>query len=104
MNVIICDICRRCIVGNDPSKDATMRMKDLFLSRTFVVFNPVDESIRYEKELTLCSTCKETMYYFMQNRDALNENVQRMGFINRVRFLFKKPLKIKEAETVKEVK
>lgn len=97
MNIIVCDICKRCIIGNNPSKDATMRMKDLFRSRTFVVYNPVvDEEEEHEK-MTLCTTCKETMYYYMENREALARDVQSMSLMNRIRYLFKKPMVIKGA-------
>ena len=95
MNVIICDICKRCIVGHDPSKDATMRMEDLFFSKTFVAYNPVDEEIGCAKELTLCTSCKEVLYYTMENREALSNAIQVNRLSNRLRFLFKLPLKVK---------
>lgn len=96
MNIIVCDICKRCIIGNDPNKDATMRFKDLFGSRVFTTHNPAEE-LPETKELTLCTDCKEAMYFYMVNKRALARDVQSMSLSNRLRFLFKKPPKIKEA-------
>ncbi|MBQ8087052.1 MAG: hypothetical protein IJ234_01355 [Clostridia bacterium] len=92
MEIIVCDVCKRCIIGNDPSKDATMRMKDLFGSRTITIFNPAAPE-EGKWEMTLCTTCKETLYYYMTNREALIRDTQSMTLTNRLRFLFKKPLK-----------
>lgn len=101
MNIIVCDICRRCIIGNDPSQDATMRPKDLWGSRTFRVtaYNPVDNPTDDNDfdcdEMTLCTSCKEVLYYTMKNREALSNAIQVNRLSNRLRFLFKLPLKVK---------
>ena len=96
MNVVVCDICRRCIIGNDPHKDATMRFKDLFGSRTFTSYNPTDDDPDIQ-ELTLCTDCKEIMYFYMVNRRVLSNDIQSMSLTNRLRVLFKKSPKIKGA-------
>lgn len=92
MNIIVCDICRRCIEGNDRSKDASMRMEDLFSSRKFTIINPTHDDSQ-AKELTLCTTCKESLYYYMTNREALADAVKSRTLGNRIRFLLKRPLK-----------
>ena len=96
MNIVICDVCKRCIIGNDPSKDATMRFEDLFGSRTFTTYNPA-EDYPETKELTLCTDCKETMFFYMVNKRVLSRDIQSMSLSNRLRILFKKPPKIKGA-------
>lgn len=101
MNIIACDICKRFIIGNDPSQDATMRPKDLWGSRTFRVtaYNPVDNPADDNDfdcdEITLCTSCKEVLYYTMKNREALSNAIQVNRLSNRLRFLFKLPLKVK---------
>lgn len=97
MNIIACDICKRCIIGNDPSKDATMRPEDLFHSVTFTALIPAYAHDSQKEELTLCTDCKRKMYYYMKNHHALNRDIQSMSLMNRIRYLFKKPMVIKGA-------
>ena len=101
MNIIVCDICHRCIEGNDPSKDALMRPEDLYGSRIYVA-NPTivseDNVTKHGTAITLCNTCNETLYYYIANREALADAVQRQTLGNRIRFLLKLPLKTKEVE------
>ena len=77
-----CDICGVDLVESN--------MENLLGSRQFVALDANSEKIGWD--LTLCCDCKETMYYFMQNPDALKKCVSEMKLGNRIRFLLKMKL------------
>ena len=83
MTVNYCDMC---------GKDLTETMDDLFGSREFIVLDA--NSKAHDKiDMTLCYSCKKTLYYLLQNPELLKTHVREMKLGNRIRFLLKMPLK-----------
>ena len=80
-----CDICGHDLVEHS--------LEDLLGSRKFIIREANRHSL--QKELVLCGTCKEAMYYLITNSEALMEGCRSMSLPNRIRFLFKRPLKVK---------
>lgn len=80
-----CDICGHDLVEHS--------MEDLLGSRKFTIQDVNRRSP--PRELTLCSACKKKMYYLMTNGEALKDGCRSLSLPNRIRLLFKRPLKVK---------
>lgn len=86
---IKCDICNRLI--SDGKMSAGMRNE--FLSTTLTVGNPVFADMP-DKTLTICPKCHDDLWYLLENADVLRNRVSVMKLGNRLRYLFKLPLKM----------
>lgn len=84
-----CDLC---------GKKMPCDMNDLFGSRKLTLTStPVYGALNGDqREITMCYDCKERMYYYMRNAEALAACTDMLSLPNRIRLLFKKQLKIKE--------
>ncbi len=45
------------------------------------------------EQLDLCWKCKDLLVYLMENQEVMKQSFMRMSLGNRVRFLFKKPMR-----------
>ena len=85
MNKIYCDICGQEVTGMSILDNAdAMRFR---FYREFVHFRDT------EQEVTLCPNCSEALYYYLGNRKVFRSVVNKMTIMNRIRFLFKLPLR-----------
>ena len=81
-----CDCCGCDIVDSS--------MENLIGSRKFVVIDANSpDNTEFKLELTLCAKCKKTFYYLVQNPAAFRSERNSMRLRNRIRFLFKRPVK-----------
>ena len=69
-----------------------MNLEKLLRSVIFTERIPILDDEDEAEELTLCSECRDGLVYFMKNKEALQNRIQDMRLINRIRFLFKQPL------------
>lgn len=88
---IKCDICGKIISGKDTMKS----LKDNFESTTITVGNPVFDDMP-DKTLTICPKCHDDLWYLLENADVLRNRVSVMKLGNRLRYLFKLPLKMEK--------
>ena len=77
-----CDMC---------GKNIKETFEDILDSCTYMI-QDTNSKCKIPDNLTLCSSCKETLYYLMNNPCVLRKHVKDMSFINRIRFLFKKDI------------
>lgn len=85
MNKSYCDICGRETTDMSISIDAV----NYKIVRTWAWCNEV------ETEINLCQKCHGNLLYYIKYKSVLNFVVNKMTLKNRIRFLFKLPLKVK---------
>ena len=84
MTVTYCDGC-----GVNIGDSGIINLLD---SRTFTVKDAMSKD-PVELELTLCSDCKEQLYYILKNPEAFKQARAKMRLPNRIRFLLGMPMK-----------
>jgi hypothetical protein len=82
----LCDVCGRDIHENNGSLEH-------FKSGGSFMYRHAGNSANDFEQLDLCWKCKELLAYLMENQEVLRQSCMRMSLGNRVRLLFKKPLK-----------
>lgn len=82
----LCDICARDIHESNESLDH-FKVGGSFMYRR------AGNSANDFEQLDLCWKCKELLVYFMENQEVMKQSCMRMSLGNRVRLLFKKPLR-----------
>lgn len=82
----LCDICGRSINENNGS------LEHFKIGGSFSYRSASSAQNDFDK-LDLCWKCKDTLAYLIENSDVLKQSFLRMTLANRVRFLFKIPLK-----------
>jgi len=81
-----CDICEADIEGFD--------FKDYFGGREYrLVERRTCDKWDDVRTLTLCRTCAERMNYYMRNKHVLSDRIASLSLKNRIRILFRRPLK-----------
>lgn len=83
-----CDIC-------GIEVDAPMDIDNFFGSVQFrLTRKSVYDDDQGACEVLLCDKCKKRFFYYMRNHDALSEKIRMLSLPNRLRLLFKKPIKV----------
>lgn len=85
MTKLFCDLCGINL--------AESNSENLFNSREFeIVIRDALEPIR-EARLTMCNKCKNGMYYLVRNPHIMEDELNKLSFSNRIRFLFLRDMK-----------
>ena len=90
MTKLFCDLCGINLAESNPD--------NLFGSREFeIVIRDALEPIR-EARLTMCHKCKNGMYYLVRNPHIMEDELKKLSFANRIRFLFLRDMKLPKEE------
>ena len=90
MTKLFCDLCGINL--------AESNMDNLFGSREFeIIRRDAIEPIR-EAKFTMCHKCKKGMYYLVRNPHIMKDELKKLSFANRIRFLFLRDMKLPKEE------
>lgn len=86
MTKLFCDLCGINLAESNPD--------NLFGSREFEIIRRDALDPTREAKITMCHKCKERMYYLVRNPHITEDELKRLSFANRIRFLFLRDIKL----------
>lgn len=85
MTKLFCDLCGINLAESNPD--------NLYGSREFEIIRRDALDRTREAKITMCHKCKKRMYYLVRNPHITEDELKKLSFANRIRFLFLRDLK-----------